>query len=285
MKCKSCGMLVEKKWKYCPYCSKKIKGNKKIFILFLLVFIFNLGIDIKFITDNILPVNESYIKKSLSKKYKEEFNNIYYITSIKNPDGDFSCDGSSFGTIKDSGSTKYYKVYSKKNNFEFYAYYSTSDILKIIYDTYNAYFNRKKNILEIYDFIKNNFNNIVFLISYDDEETVEITSKRHLEDILSNLNDDDISSDNLDTFSENVYVVINENIFEFSKDNYPIIKELSNKVAKFKSEYSFSVFLLFDNDVKIELGGLNGEPYVYDEFNINNASGERFDDFMLRTEY
>lgn len=285
MKCKSCGMFVEQKWKYCPNCSKKIKENKKIFILLLVVFIVIFGFSIYAIIEKNAPINESYIKKSLSNKYNEKFNNIYYIKSIENSDTDLNCDGSSFGTIKGEGTKEYYKVYSEKNNLEFYVYYDTSDKNKIIYDTYDIYLNRRNNMLEIYDFTKLNFNNIEFLISYNNEQPIEIISKSHLENILSHYNDNDISDNSSDTFFEKIYVRINEDIFEFSKNNYSIIKKLNNKVINLTTEYYFSMFLLFNNDAKIELDRLDGEPYVYDKFGNNKAWGERLDDFILRTEY
>ena len=39
MKCKSCGAIVDEKWKYCPNCSKKISENNKIFIIIFIVFL------------------------------------------------------------------------------------------------------------------------------------------------------------------------------------------------------------------------------------------------------
>lgn len=285
MKCKSCGMFIEEKWKYCPNCSKKIKANKKIFIIISVVFCVFLLFGVYGIIEKNTPINESYIKKSLSNKYNEKFNDIYYIKSVENPDTDLNCDGSSFGTIKGEGSKEYYKVYSKKNNLEFFVYYDTSDENKIIYDTYDTYLNRRNIILEIYDFTKTNFNNIEFSISYNNEQPIEITSKSYLENILSHFKDKDILNNSSDTFFEDIYVIINDDIFEFSKNNYSLIKKLNNKVVNLKNKYYFSMFLLFNNDAKIELDRLDSEPYVYDKFGNNKAWGERLDDFVLRTEY
>lgn len=280
MKCKSCGMPIYEKWKYCPNCSKETKENKKIYIIISIVFcIFLLFCTLGIFKKN-TSIDESYIKESLYNKYNEGFTYVYYIKTVENPDTDLDCDGSYFGTIKGEGKREYYKVYSKKNNLEFYAYYDTSD--KIIYDTYNTYLNRRNIILEIYDFIKTNFNNTEFSISFNNEQSIEIDSKSYLENILSQVDDKDILNNNLDTFYENIYVTIDDNIFEYSKNNYSLIKELNDKVVSLKDEYYFSMTLIFNNDAKIEL---NNEPYVYDEPGNNKAWGERLDDFILREEY
>lgn len=284
MKCKSCGMLIEKEWKYCPNCSKRTNKNKKIFIILSIVFIIILGFSVYTIVEKNAPVNETYIKKSLSKKYNENFKNIYHVESIDNPDMNLNCDGSSFGTIKGKGTKEYYKVYSEKNNIEFFAYYNTSSENKKIYDTYETYLNRRDNILEIYDFTKRNFSGMKFSISYNNQEPVEITTESNLKNILSNFDNKDISNFNSSsaTFFEKIYIKLDEDVFNFSKDNYIIIKRLNDKVTSLRNKYYFSMTLLFNNDAKIEL---DGEPYVYNNFGNNKARGEKLYKFILRKEY
>ncbi len=297
MKCKSCGMDIEKNWNYCPNCSQKINKNKKLFIIlsiiiFLAVKIYNTGIDIHETIEENAPIDESYgthIKKNLSNKYNENFAEIQYVKEIKNPDTDLNCDGSSFGTIKGKGSKIYYKVYSQKNNLEFYAYYDTTDEEKNIYDTYTTNFNRRNVILKVYDFTEENFNNISFLTSYNDEQQYEITSKKQLKKYLSYLNDnilnennDNILYKNSNDFEDNIYIKINEDIFEFAKENYNIIKKLNDEVEELRREYPFSMFLLFNDDAYIELEELRGKPYAYDN---NETRGEVLEDFILRTDH
>ena len=187
MKCNSCGMIVDEKWKYCPNCSKKIKNNKKILIILSVVFV-AISCFIAFtIIKNNAPINEPYIKKSLSNKYNEKFSDIYLVKSVNNPDTDLNCDGSSFGTIKGEGTTEFYKVYSEKNNIEFFVYYDTSDKSKTIKDTYENYLTRRDSIIKVYDITKEYLNKDVekFSISYEhDDKLVEITSKSQLNDIL-----------------------------------------------------------------------------------------------------
>lgn len=284
MKCNLCGMIVEENWKYCPNCSKKIKDNKKIFIILLICLV------IFTIIKKNAPINESYLKKNLSNKYDEKFSDLHYVKSIDNPDTDLNCDGSSFGTIKGEGTKEYYKVYSESNDIEFFVYYDTSDKDKNVYDTYENYLNRRESLLEIYDITKKYLseNIIKFSISYDgDDKLIEITSKSQLNNILSHFSDEDIYnfSNFSGTFYENIYITINEDIFEFSKNNYSTIKKINSEIVKLKNKYYFSMAILFNNNAKIEFDRLNNEPYVYDEFGNNKAWGEKVDDFVMRTEY
>lgn len=289
MKCNSCGMIVNKKWKYCPNCSKKIKSNKKTFIIISIVFFLIICfIAFKIIKKN-LPINESYLKKSLSNKYNEKFSELYYIKSIDNPDTDLDCDGSSFGTIKGEGTKEYYKVYSENNDIEFFVYYDTSDKDKNVYDTYESYLNRRESILKIYDITKKYLSEdiVKFSISYDsDDKLVEITSKSQLNNILSNFSEKDISNfDSSGTFFEKIYITINEDIFEYSKNNYSTIKKINSEIVELKRKYYFSMIILFNNNATIEFDRLDEEPYVYDQFANYKAWGEKFDDFVMREEY
>ena len=290
MKCNSCGMIVNENWKYCPNCSKKIKDNKKIFIILSVVFILIICFVVFQIIKKNVPINESYLKKSLSNKYDEKFSELYYVKSIDNPDTDLDCDGSSFGTIKGEGTKEYYKVYSESNDIEFFVYYDTSDKDKNVYDTYENYLNRRESLLEIYDITKKYLreNIIKFSISYDsDDKLIEITSRSQLNNILSNFSDEDISnfSNSSGTFYENIYINVNEDIFDFSKNNYYTIKKINSEIVKLKNKYYFSMAILFNNNAKIEFDRLDEEPYVYDQFANNKAWGEKFDDFVMRTEY
>ena len=290
MKCNSCGMIVNENWKYCPNCSKKIKDNKKIFIILSIVFILIICFVIFIIIKKNTPINESYIKKSLSNKYDEKFSDLYFIKSIGNPDVDLNCDGSSFGTIKGEGTKEYYKVYSESNDIEFFVYYDTSDKRKNIYDTYEIYLNRREILLEIYDITNKYLSEdiIKFSISYGiNDKLVEITSKSQLRNVLSDFSDEDIFNYGVfsETFSENIYININEDIFEFSKNNYSTIKKINSEIVKLKDKYYFSMAILFNNNAKIEFDRLDEEAYVYNKFGNNKAWGEKFDDFVMRTEY
>lgn len=284
MKCNMCSMPVEKKWKYCPNCSNKLNNKKIIIIPIILILI--VSFCIFEIIETQTPVNESYIKEKLYSKYKEVFTDVYYIQSIENPDIDLNCDGSSFGTIKGKGFKEYYKVYSEKNNINFFVYYDTSDKNKTIYDTYETYLTRRDTILEIYDFTEKilNDSNIKFSILCGNEQPIEIISKSHLKRILSIFNDEYITSGS-QSLLDNIYVKINANIFEFSKSNYSIIKNINNEVIKLKYKHYFTMIMIFNNNAKIELNRLDGQPYVYDRFGGNKAWGEKLDDFVLRTEY
>ena len=285
MKCNSCGMIVDGNWKYCPNCSKKIKDNKKVFIILSIVLILVICFGVFAISKKNAPIDDNYLMKSLSKKYDEKFSEISYVKSMDIPDRNLDCDGSSFGTIKTEGTKEYYKVYSESNDIEFFVYYYTAFKNKEVYDTYENYLNRRESLLKIYDITKEYLgeNIIKFSISYDSyDESIEISSKSQLNNILSNFKDEDISNyTSSGSFGEKIYITINEDIYEFSKNNYSTIKEINNEIVKLKNEYDFSMEILLNDNAEIVF---DKELYVHAS-NGYNAKGEKFDNFVMRTKY
>lgn len=287
MICSKCGYSIEKGWKYCPNCSRNINKKRNIIIFSTITVLLILCIIIPFVKNN-MPMNDKYLEKELEKKYNENFENVTLIKSVKNPDTDLNCDGSSFGTIKGKGTKEYYKLYSKKNNLEFWAYYDTSDKSKKIVDNYNMLLNRRSTIKNVYDYIISNFSNSIskITISYNLEDIeTDILSINQLNTFLNNVEKENTTPNYFDTMYDKVNIYINENIFDYSKSNYKIIDELNDKFIELKDNYYFSVILKFNNNAHIELDRLDGKAYVYDKFGNNYAWGETLDDFIKRDNY
>lgn len=282
MKCDICGYDIEKNWKYCPNCRNKISQKKSIkFIIIILLIIF-----ICLLSRNNNQIDDNYIKIHLENKYNEQFDKVWFIRSDENPDVNLNCDGSSFGTIKKDGSTEYYKIYSKENNLEFFAYYDTSDKGQVINDTYDSLLNRRETAKETYEILYNYLNENISKISVlynSNDYPIEIYSKDELNDILSEFDDEDI----IYNFESDFYVYINDNIYEFSKNNFNTLKNLNSKIISLKEnkQHYFSVELIFNNSAKLELDRLNGEVYIYDMYGNDKAWGERLDDFVKRENY
>ncbi len=280
MLCKSCGNKIDKGWKYCPNCSKKINNNFKFIIILLLVLFISifviLTIDSPKESNNI---DEKYIQNYLKTKYNEKFKNIYLFDSIDNEDVDITCDGSHFGTIKGKGTKIYYKVYSENNDIEFFAFYDTSDKNKEINDNYNRNLLRREIIEEIYDsiykYLKSDISKI-YLYSNVNDKSTQITNKQQLHQELSIFDTFD------DTFDDMI-VYISSDIYNYSKNNYSNITKLNDEITKLNNKYYVNVLMYFSKDAKIVLNRLDGKAYVYD--NIHKAWGEKLDDFVLREYY
>ena len=282
MICKSCGQILEKNWKYCPKCSKKTNNKFKIILIILSLVI--LLIFLLTVINSNLPLNEKSLKKHLQEEYNEEFTNITLVSSVSNPDTNLTCDDASFGTIKGKGTTEYYKIYSKKNNIEFFAWYDTSDKKKNIHDNYSEYLTRRDTILKAYDIININLNNNISKISISDntsDKLIAIDTKLMLTDILSTFEDDYI----LDSNHVDMYIHVNEDIYEYSKNNYSIINNLNSQFVSLRKSYYFNMAIIFNDNAIIRLARLNNEAYVYDKFANGKAWGEKLDDFIKRDFY
>ncbi len=261
MICKKCGNSLKDGWKYCPNCSKKIYTKKeKILniVIILIIAIFVVVLTLKYV----IPVNEWYIERELEKKYNENFTEISLINQVKNSDTNLTCDGNSFGTIKGQGSTKYYKVYSRKNKIEFIATYDTSDKSKTINDYYLNSLNKRNSLTEAYNAIYKYLDTIDYeikLVGLNNEVT--INSRNHLENILSEY---DEANEGLD----DIEIYINKDLYDFYDSNYETIINLNTKIANIKETngYIFSVKFLLNSNITIEFDSTNNRIEVYDQF-------------------
>lgn len=291
MFCKNCGYHIEKDFKFCPNCGKKITKKYKIVILATMIIAGIILLATIFITNikGEKKINASYINNQLESKYDDKFDNIHLVKSVKNPDRDLGCDGSSFGTIKGKGTTEYYKAYSPAKDIEFFAYYDTEDNDKTIHDTYENYLARRNTIKKAYDtanqYLGKYINHIY--ISNDLQDMTELTSKDSLNQILSRFDDEIIDHNgDLGQIYDKIYVYIDdEQLFEFSRQHYDILTELNNAIVSLKHDYYFTMLIVFDNGAHIQLDRLGGKPYVYDKFGENPAWGEELSEFVSGEEY
>ena len=281
MVCKKCGFDIEKNWKYCPNCSKKIFKKHHIIMLGALTLFFTIYIIISIIK-NSMPVDAKYIERELENKYNEKFNNILLIKTIENPDTNLSCDGTSFGTIKGEGSTEYYKVHSQKNDIDFIVTYDTSDKSKKINDAYEKNLKRRNTLMEAYEIVYKYLNNNIVRITLSDyRNNIKITSKNQLKEILSIYEEKNMNL-------KDIEIYIEENLFEFSKTNYEDITRLNDELVELqrKKDYYFSTIIVLNKNAKIELyGGLDDKVYVYDKYSNSTAWGETLDEFVNRESY
>lgn len=277
MKCKKCGHDINKDWKYCPNCSKRIYKKRNIIIISTIALIIIIFIVIFTIKSN-MPINEKYIEKKLEKKYSEDFDNVSFLKSVENADTDLSCDGSSFGTIKGEGSTEYYKVYSPKNNMEFIASYDTSDETKKIKDSYEKNLKKRSALIQTYETISNYMHNIDHITLSGSDNNINIDSKNQLESILSKYEEKNVNLDDIEIY-------INENLYDFCKTNYENITKLNDEIVKLQknNDYYFSTIIVLNSQATIELYRLNDKPYVYDKY--STAWGETLDEFVMRESY
>lgn len=286
MICKKCGYNIEEGWKYCPNCSSRI--NKKTNIIILIIILIVISCFLFFIIRNNLTLNVNSIEKKLEEKYNENFTNVSLIKSIKNKDVDINCDGSSFGTIKGRGTIEYYKLYSPKNDIEFFAFYDTSNKLKGVNDTYENYLSARKAISDAYNITYKYFSNYIDKIVLTDSfDTIQlnINSSKQLYDILSHV--DNIEK-NLSSYNNPIYYIriyINQDLFNFCKENYENLTILNNEIVKLTEEYNFELSIYLNNDTSIILNRLNEKAYVYDRFGNDMAWGELLDDFVQRENY
>ncbi len=280
MICKKCGFNIEKNWKYCPNCSKKIYNKQKIIIVSTIMSIVIISIIISIINNN-MPVDDKYIEKQLEKKYREDFSNISLIKSVENPDTDLSCDGSYFGTIKGEGSTEYYKVYSKKNNIEFIVTYDTTDETKTIKDSYKDNLKRRKTLVNTYKTIYKYLNSKNYkVVLSGGNNLININSENQLEGVLSKYEEE-----NIDLKDFKIY--INEDLHDFCKSNYETITKLNDEIVALQknNDYYFLTSIVLNGNATIELYRLNYKAYIYDKSGNSAAWGETLDEFVTRESY
>ena len=286
MQCKRCGYNIEKGWKYCPNCSKKIHKIQNVILVGALIglVIYCVGPTIKSYIEYKKPVDEKYIEKVLEKKYNEDFNDVTLIKSVENQDEDLSCDGSNFGTIKGEGNTNYFKIYSKKNDIEFIAKYNEANILKEVNDTYQKNLNRRKSISEAYKIIDKYLQNINYKITLteDDDEDKEMSfdSEEQLWKVLSKC---DSEHERFDSIS----IYIEEDLFTFCKSNYEMLTKLNDELVELRYlyDYYFFTYIYLNSNAMINLYRLDDKAYVYDSQSNSNASGVKLDDFVKRESY
>ena len=177
MLCEKCGNQVPDNVNFCTNCGNKISegvNNKKNMktkkiIFFGLLLCICLAI---FISLSIKPKPEKIEKSDTEKileylgtKYSEEFEDIEFLTSVQR-ETETKCDGSTISRKKVAGDyTYYYKVYSKVNDMEFYAFIhkiKTKDSYsESISDNYHDYLARKKNATEILEEVEKTFNDSI----------------------------------------------------------------------------------------------------------------------------
>lgn len=230
------------------------------------------------IAKNNTLTDSKYIKQQLEKKYNEKFNDIDLIKSIKNPDKNLSCDGSSFGTIKGKGTTNYYKIYSERNDIEFLVTYNTADESKIIHDTYQDNLNRRNVLLNAHKVIYKHLNNSINQITLvNDNIKINITYEQQLKDSLTTCDEKDIEREIYDS----IYINIKDNVYDFSKQNYEKITNLNNEIVILlkNNDYYFNIMLAFNNNEIIELNRLDGKAYIIDKNKIWEGP---LDDFIIK---
>lgn len=285
MKCKNCNCDLEEDWKVCPICSKPIKRESKkplvasiaVVLLIMILLIFSFGIN------NI--TGEQHIQKYLEEKYDEKFDNITFIESVKNPDTNLSCDGSSFGTIKGKGETEFYLVNSDKENMDFKVSYNTYK--DEYYDNYKFSLNLRESVGKLYEKSKSAFDKYTEKIIFspdehnEDIEPITVTDEKDLYNQLSKANDGE-------PFTR-LYIYVNMNSLEFCKKEYDNIKMVNDYLIELErstelySHIGLSIYTL--DGVMFEFNRLNDTVYIYDSYSSGKAWGETIEEFIQRDNY
>ncbi len=264
MTCKNCGWNLKNDWKYCPNCSKKVYKKKDIIINSTIILIILFFIVMPIIK-HIIPKNEKYIEIYLEKTYKENFSKVSLIKSVENQDSDISCDGTTFATIKGEGSTKYFKVYSNKNDIEFVAYYDTSDKLEEIFDSYKESLKKRKTLLEAYKIINkylytNDYNIKLTGVIAGVNNKMSIFSEADLKYILSKY-------DETKSHLNDIEIYVNDSLEEFSTNNYENIIKLNDELLRLQDnmEYDFSTTIIPNSTSKIILYKYEDKVQIIDK--------------------
>ena len=139
--------------------------NRKVIISCILIFVCLAIFVFLAIKPNTEKSDVEKISEYLENKYSESFSNIEFLSTVQNRET-LSCDGSYFGSFKVKDSYKYYyKVYSEKNDLEFYVYIDKTEkdheYNEVIGDTYLSYLTRRNVADKVLIEVNNTFSNLV----------------------------------------------------------------------------------------------------------------------------
>lgn len=291
MRCKKCGNN-KNIWKGCPTCAEKTNNSMRIPLIIGLV-ILALILLIMRISNIVNPnkIGDKHVKLYLKNTYNEKIDKITLVQSIKNPDTNLGCDGSSFGTIKGKGNTEYYLAYSEVNDLSFTVSYDThkeeySDSYKSSLDS------RERNIL-LYEKIQNTFSDYVNEVGYyvkknsDDETTSIIDSKQDLYNMLSKVVEG-YPTAYTGTPYTSLHIFINMDCFEFCKKEYDNIKMINDYLAELKilnmTYCGINLAIYTKDNIMLEFDKIDAVR-IYDNYEYGKAWGESIEEFINRSSY
>ena len=266
MKCRNCNYDLEEDWKVCPICSKPVeKENKKPLVASIIVVLLIIALLLfNFMFGNM--TGERAVQRYLEDKYGKKFDNVTFIKSVKNPDTNLSCDGSSFGTI------------------DFNVSYNTHK--DEYYDNYDFNIKLRENAGTLYEKVKNTFDKhcekITFSEDIHDESIVPITINTK-QDIYKQLSDNNDG----EPFTS-IYMYVDMNCFDFCKTEYDNIKMINDYIVELEKNsdfYGHVGFLICTLDgITLEFNRLDAVR-VYDSFSSGKAWGETIEEFIQRDSY
>lgn len=315
MVCKSCGYNIENDWEYCPNCATKINKEKKVKTWQILVFILAIYLLLTFAFCSFISFcfkdendskkeiynNKFYdmesIKQTLENKYNESFT-ISFVSSIENPNIHHEGSGCP-GYIEESeGTTEYYKLYSQKNDIEFFAYYSTIDETKKIKDNYKENLKRREQLEKTYTKVEqvlsdyttkisviNNvsFGSLMYDVNKDDiivEDIQSVTDLKNREGISKFNNQYVIQYIHIG--SDMLYVYTNLSSLDmknFIKKNHTKLQNLSEEIYKMHDEDNSNFIdvhvISNDNSIKLQLGNGEGSVWTPKYYNLNEFVEEK----------